>query len=323
MNHHTKRSNFQILSLDGGGIKGLFSAAVLAKLEEDLRTDIIKHFDLITGTSTGGIIALALGLGVPPGQIVEFYAEQGPKIFSGPKWWRSLRHPFRNKYPQKPLEVALREVFGERTLAESAKRLVIPAFSLDNDNVYLFKTPHHEHLRRDWRVPAWQVALATSAAPTYLPASHFTDRTRLIDGGVWANNPTVVGIAEALSMLNVNLADIRVLNLGTSSPVKHRHKRLDHGGLIAWSRAAVDVTLRAQSCSTHATAIHLLGKENVVRLDPLVPEGIFGLDSVKVDELYALAAQKSRDFAPKFKSAFANHVASPFTPLYPPQEAAA
>ena len=72
---------FQILSLDGGGIKGLFSAAVLAKLEEDLNTNITDHFDLIVGTSTGGIIALGLGLGMKPQEIVQFYVESGPQIF--------------------------------------------------------------------------------------------------------------------------------------------------------------------------------------------------------------------------------------------------
>lgn len=78
----TKASQrFQILSLDGGGIKGLFSAAVLAKIEEDLGVTVADHFDLITGTSTGGIIALGLGIGLHPREIVHFYVSQGPAIF--------------------------------------------------------------------------------------------------------------------------------------------------------------------------------------------------------------------------------------------------
>ena len=86
---------FQILSLDGGGLKGIFSAALLAHLEEDLNIDITDHFDLITGTSTGGIIALGLGVGMRPGEIVHFYAENGPKIF--PVGWASaFRRLWRN-----------------------------------------------------------------------------------------------------------------------------------------------------------------------------------------------------------------------------------
>lgn len=72
---------FQILSLDGGGLRGMFSAAVLARLEDDLQLRITDHFDLIAGTSTGGIIAIGLGLGLTPREIVEFYAEHGPRIF--------------------------------------------------------------------------------------------------------------------------------------------------------------------------------------------------------------------------------------------------
>ncbi len=78
---------FQILSLDGGGIKGLFSAAVLASIEEDLGIRITDHFDLVTGTSTGGIIALGLGIGLRPREIVEFYVREGPRIFKKQDWF--------------------------------------------------------------------------------------------------------------------------------------------------------------------------------------------------------------------------------------------
>lgn len=188
-------SRFQILSIDGGGIRGLFAAAILAALEEDLSIDIRRHFDLISGTSTGGIIALALGRGISPRDLVDFYVEEAPKIFGGNPWLRKCRKVVRSKYDNAPLKSALQEVFGQSTLAESGKRLIIPCFSLDSDDVYIFKTPHHERLVRDGRVPMWQVALATSAAPTYFPASDYTDSIRLIDGGVWANNPTVIAIA--------------------------------------------------------------------------------------------------------------------------------
>jgi len=92
---------FQILSLDGGGIKGLFSAAVLAHLEEDLGCKIVDHFDLIVGTSTGGIIALGLGYGLSPQEIVEFYVEQGPQIFAIghlARAWRACQHAVFRKF---------------------------------------------------------------------------------------------------------------------------------------------------------------------------------------------------------------------------------
>jgi uncharacterized protein len=268
-------TRFQILALDGGGIKGLFSAAVLAALEEDLGTTIAQHFDLIAGTSTGGIIALALGLGVRPKEIVEFYATEGHSIFKNPYRWRSVQQWFFRKYSQEPLKKALTKVLGQRTLGDSTKRLVIPAYNLGENDVYLFKTPHHPRLTRDWRVPAWQVALATSAAPTYFPASKHVGNIRHIDGGVWANNPTLVGILEATSMLGVDLRDIRVFNLGTTAALAHRRGLLDIAGRFVWAADVVDVLLQAQSCGTYAQTQHLIGKDKIERLMavrlPLVP----------------------------------------------------
>ena len=141
---------FQILALDGGGIKGLFSAAVLACVERDLQIDITEYFDLIVGTSTGGIIALGLGLGLRPNQIVDFYARKGPKIFQGLYGVRWLSHWFFRKFPQQTLCSALQspEVFGDRKLGDSKKPLVITSYNLGEDDIYLFKTPHHERLKR-------------------------------------------------------------------------------------------------------------------------------------------------------------------------------
>ena len=159
---------FQILSLDGGGIKGIFSAAILAALEEDLSINVADHFDLIAGTSTGGIIAIGLGLGLSPRQIVQFYVQYGPSIFPGSSGlWRCSLHWLRRKYPADPLEAALKACFGERLFGESKKRLVVPSYNLGEDDVYIFRTPHHARLKRDLRVPAWKVARATAAAPTY------------------------------------------------------------------------------------------------------------------------------------------------------------
>jgi patatin-like phospholipase/acyl hydrolase len=314
---------FQILALDGGGIRGLFSAAVLAALEEDCGVEVTRSFDLIAGTSTGGVIALALGIGLRPKEIVDFYLNEGPKIFGGSRWWRALRHPLRHKHDQEPLKAALQEVFGERTLADSQKRLVVPAFSIDSNDVYLFKTPHHERLRRDWRVPVWQVALATSAAPTYFPASRHTGDVRLVDGGVWANNPSVVGVAEAVSMLGVPLSVIKVFNLGTTTPVKNRPDKLTNGGRLAWLSQATDVILAAQSCGTYGLAGHLIGVENISRLDPAVPDGLFQLDRLDAVRLNSLAHEHSRKFAPEYLSRFGCHKAAPYSPLYTHQEVAA
>lgn len=161
---------FQILSLDGGGIKGIFSAAVLAAIEEDLKITVTDHFDLLSGTSTGGIISIGLGLGLRPREIVEFYLREGPKIFQHWCGMKSLQHWVWRKFSATPLEEALKHCFKEKRLGDSTKRLVIPTYNLGEDDVYIFRTAHDERLRRDYKVPAWKIAKATSAAPTFFLA---------------------------------------------------------------------------------------------------------------------------------------------------------
>lgn len=306
---------FQILSLDGGGIKGLFSAAVLAHLEDDLNTRIVDHFDLIVGTSTGGIIALGLGCGLSPRKLVDFYIGEGPRIFAK-GMLTFARQILRPKYSRAALETAIRKCVGEATLGDSKKRLIIPAYNIGKDDVYLFKTPHHERLTRDYKVPVWKVALATSAAPRYFPAFTDVDHVRLIDGGVWANNPMMVGIAEAVSLLEQPIQNIHVLSLGTTSDVVHRPRRLDSGGIWPWCSHGVDVILRGQSRGAVTQAVHLLGKERVMRLDPVVPPGLFSLDGLKLSDHLGQAAAESRHFSSAFKDRFMEHIAAEYTPFH-------
>ena len=312
----SETDKFQILSLDGGGIKGLFSASVLAKLEDDLGVSIVDHFDLIVGTSTGGLIALGLGMGMRPCELVRFYVENGPKIFQRSLGLRSLTHWISRTFPPAPLRDALQECFQDKRLADCTTRLGIPSYNLGDDDVYLFKTPHHQRLKRDYKVPLWKVGLATTAAPTYFPSFRELDSLRLIDGGVWANNPTMVGIVEAVSMLGVPLENISVLSMGTSDPVKSRSHSLDWSGKLGWARCAVDVVMRGQSLGIHKQALHLLGDNKVIRIDPRVPEGLFALDRLTTDELLAKAAHESRTFLPTFERNFLSHKASRYEPFY-------
>ncbi|MGW2272229.1 CBASS cGAMP-activated phospholipase [Streptomyces yangpuensis] len=307
------------MALDGGGFRGMFSAAVLARLEEDLDIRIADHFDLIAGTSTGGIIALGLGLGLTPREILAFYTEHGPRIFRDRSRMRGLRHLLRAKYGTEPLRAALTDVFGERTFGESTKRLVITSYNIAADDVYLFRTPHLPTLKRDWRERAVNVALATSAAPTYLPGMPL-DGARLVDGGVWANNPTMVALTEAVGPLSVPLEAIKVFSLGTTTDVRSRHRRLDRGGLLPWVGDAVEILMRAQSESAAKQVRHFLGTDNVLRLNPTVPTGALALDNVDTQTLSGLAGHVSRDVSPAVHRTFCDHRAPVYTPFHPTRE---
>jgi len=306
---------FQVLAIDGGGVRGIFVAAILAALEADLETPVAVPFDLIVGTSTGGIIALALGAGLTPREILDFYLDQKSRIF--PRW-RGARHLFAAKYRPEPLERALREVFGGRLLGESRIPLVVPAYDLAENTVHLFKTPHHPRLRRDYRTPMWSVAMATAAAPTYFPAFRLPDeQSRLIDGGVWANNPAMVGVTEAVSMFGYSLNEIRVLSLGTTSSPRARPTRLDNAGVLRWVRgpSVVEVLLRGQSVGAFAQVQHLVGAEHAYRLDPVAPERA-SLDRCDARDLIGKASHHSRQFSPTFQAVFAGHTSPPYAPLH-------
>ena len=313
------QQRFQILALDGGGIRGVFSAAILAAIEEDLGVRLTDHFDLIAGTSTGGIIALGLGLGLRPADILAFYTEHGPHIFRNRFRLRSALWWFWRKYRPAALETALRTVFSDRKFGESTKRLVIPSYNVGDDDVYIFRTAHAERLRRDYRVPTWKVALATSAAPTYFPACRQVDGLRLIDGGVWANNPSMVGIIEAVGTLRVPVGRIRLLSVGTYDAVVRRPRILDRGGAFAWARTAPDILLRSGSIAVNNQANYLLGPQNVLRIDPRVPAREVTIDGVSsLESLIARARHHSRHMMPRAHELFADHTAPEFVPLYKP-----
>src|SRR2546422_2504893 len=149
---------FRILSLDGGGIKGAFTASVLATLEQDTGKSVNGHFDLITGTSTGGIIALGLGLGIPAAEIRDFYADQGGTIFPTTGLVQRtagfFRQIFGPKHSHETLRQALVGVFGDRRLGESKCRLVIPTYDAIAGRIFLLKTAHHERFKYDVDAPA-------------------------------------------------------------------------------------------------------------------------------------------------------------------------
>lgn len=314
----TSDQRFQVLAIDGGGVKGIFTAALLASLETDLGRPVVEHFDLVVGTSTGGVIALGLGAGLSAREIVEFYVDEKDAIFSNPLGWRRIRQPFLAKYRPHALQRALRGVFGDRLLGTSSVPLVVPSYNLDENAVHLFKTPHHPRLRRDHRLPMWAVAMATSAAPTYFPAFRLPgEDVRLVDGGVWANNPSMIGVTEAVSMFGRDLRDVLLLSLGTTSDTQVRTSSLDNAGMLRWARgpSIVNVLLAGQSVGAFAQVQHLIGSKNAHRLDPPAPDQA-ALDRCDTRELLGKASHHSRVFAPVFDSVFADHSPAPYVPQY-------
>lgn len=199
-----KTDKFKILCIDGGGIKGLYTAKLLAMLEDTYKVKITDCFDLICGTSTGGLIALAASFGKPMSEVVDFYQRYGADIFNqkakrlklGRTKLALKQAMCKGKYNGTALKKALTEVFGSTRISESKNFLCIPSYNIITGTPRVFKKDFDE-FNQDDKLTYVDVALATSAAPTYLPVKRL-GYDYYIDGGVWANNPILVGFSEYL-----------------------------------------------------------------------------------------------------------------------------
>ena len=255
-------SVFQVLSLSGGGYRGLFTARILADLEERIGAPIASRFDLIAGTSIGGILALALALEVPAKRMVALFEEHGEEIFK--KRWSLLSY-LRSPYTQASLAALLESdaLFGQRTIGACKHRVIVPAINHTTGRPVLFKTPHHPSFSTDYKHRLVDVALATSAAPGFFPR-HTFNNCQYVDGGLFANAPGLLALHEAEHFLGQQRPNLHVLAIGTMSAKftvdPHRNRdggALDWGG---WKPANMPKRLFGVSISAQETLVHhLLG----------------------------------------------------------------
>jgi patatin-like phospholipase/acyl hydrolase len=219
----------KILAIDGGGIRGIIPATLLAHIERITGRAIAELFDLIAGTSTGGILALGLTIPKTAGaplysaqSLMEMYEHEGPRIFS-----RSLARRIvacgnlrEEKYSGAGIEAVLAEYFGDSRLADAKTDVLVTSYEISRCFPFFFKSSNARH-RPDYDFPARLVARATSAAPTYfepmkLPSGTNNEYYTLIDGGVFANNPAACALVEARTT-HPDAGDFLVVSLGTGS----------------------------------------------------------------------------------------------------------
>lgn len=309
--------NKKILSIDGGGIKGVFPAAFLANIEDRIGGKVAEYFDLIIGTSTGGILALSLGLGYSAAEILEFYKNYGQKIFSGNFLINYVKHFFSAKYNQYELRSALNNTLGTALLGDSKNRLVIPSLDLSTGKVYIYKTAHHERFNTDYKQLAIDVALSTAAAPTYFPAHTLPSGSPLVDGGLWANNPIGFAVVEAIGILKWKPESLKILSIGcTSTPVATgRYNQLARGKKY-WAFKAIDLIMSAQSSASWGIAAVLTSHSQIIRINPVISSGKFSLDNYKaIPQLEGLGSSCAREEYPQINHFFQSR-AQPFTPIY-------
>ncbi|WP_245191055.1 CBASS cGAMP-activated phospholipase [Jannaschia formosa] len=322
----------RILSIDGGGIRGVEPAAFLAALEDDLDEPIGSYFDLIAGTSTGGILAIGLAMGLRASELLNLYETRGPIIFrEGPelgtvqRWLREKartfgRQFFRPKHDAEVLRTELYGVLGDRLLGDARTRLVIPAWDADRRSVYIYKTAHHPRLKTDYRKPALDAAMATAAAPTYFARHRTVDATGLLDGGVWANNPIGVAAVEATTRLGWRGEDLRILSLGCGEEVylfddAAGFKDLGISGL---TRLLMDGQSRGAVGMAKLLTGHPHQGDTIHRYATPVPADFFSLDdTTKIDRLKGLGVSAARYAQPILEPVFFGAPADPFEPYHP------
>lgn len=345
---------FRILSLDGGGIRGLYTAHFLADLEAQLQRDgnehtsLYQHFDLICGTSTGGIIALALALGMPAKELVQLYSHHAKDIFgSGRNLFSRLGTA---QYSNKKLEALLKEKFkpyspnGDTRLGHARTRVCIPVFNAVSGKVSVYKTCHHGEYTRDYQMPAYQVGMSTAAAPTYFdPYSprYLADVTEEevvishnVDGGIFANNPALIGLTEAHGALSVPWNNIQLLSIGTGNKRFSELPKQRNWGLFYWAnpikKRILDMMLHAQADYTDNVCKVLsqgVGRESPqaflyerVQFDFVNKQEYVDLDTTDPGKLAALQERASNHFKDRGRKIINDFCTKPtqaFTPCLP------
>lgn len=279
----------RVLSIDGGGIRGIIPALVLAELERLAGKQTFELFDLIAGTSTGGILACALCAPdpMPAERLVGLYEDRGPDIFDRSVWQRirSADGLLDEKYDAGALDTVLHDFLSDKRLKDCRPELIVPAYDTAGPGPYFFKTRNAREGAAD-DFPLSIVARATSSAPTYFEPLEAGARS-LVDGGVFAVNPGMCAYAEVLR--HSPGADTLVLSLGTGVRTRKReYDEIKDWGLPEWARPILEVVFDGISDAVDYQLRHALPEGRYHRLQVELRGASDQLDDASEQNLRAL-----------------------------------
>lgn len=284
---------YRIISFDGGGVRGAYSARLIARLAQAV-PGFIDRSDLLAGTSTGGIIALGLAAGLTSNDLTVLYRDKAKKIFDR-SFTRDLAvlHGLRGAdYSNKGLLAELTGIFGGKRLKDLHKRVLIPSFQLDNGDPDASRRQWKSKFFHNFPGPdsdgeelAVEVAMRTSAAPVYFPS-----RGEFIDGGVVANDPSMAALCQSLNQNGAQqaLTDVRLFSLGTGRNAVFIQGRDLDWGLAEWARPLVNLMIDGVMGVAEYQCATLLG-DHYCRLQPLLPKPIALDDAAVTNELIGYA----------------------------------
>jgi patatin-like phospholipase/acyl hydrolase len=293
-----------ILTIDGGGIRGYFSSYLLERIQQEIGVSFSEYFDLIAGTSTGSIIAAALAIDYPITEVTKIYKEKGKDIFKPQKF--NFGGIWKAKYSKSCLIDELDKVFGEKTLSNTNTKLLIPAIDLVNSQVHVFKSNYLEEFVRDVNIPIKDAVLASCSAPTYFEPTT-VDPFLLADGGLWANDPSLVAYVEATGKLKVPAEEVRILSIGSGVGehyYSHENANSKWGAVTGWGGPQIiDLILNLQSKTAGNMLFHL-PKGDYLRLN-FKRDYKLSLDDVEIlPDLKNISEQLFADEFKKIKGYF-------------------
>jgi patatin-like phospholipase/acyl hydrolase len=289
-------AKYRILSIDGGGIRGLITTILLQRIAaEPGMSSFLENTDLLAGTSTGGLLALGIAKGIPLERIRETYEFQGPKIFDD-SWTDNIRDLGKIRgadYSIKPLKAELNTLFGQTNLGQLRKKVLIAAFDLDNgdDTARSWKPKLFHNFAgpgNDRSELAVNVGLYTSAAPTYFPSVD-----GYIDGGVYANNPAMCALAQSQDKRYAPtpaLDDVVIFSMGTGKNLEYISGNSLDWGYGQWIKPLIDLMFDGVSGIADFQCSQLL-HERYHRLSPTLPaKPKIAMDGVKrIPEMIRIA----------------------------------
>lgn len=276
------------LALTGGGYRGLFTARLLERFEQDNGKPVGRCFDLVAGTSIGGILSLAVSFEIPMARVVSTMQEAGPVLFGRKPPWAGI---LKSKHSTTPLRSLIESLFpANAKIADAKHPVAIPTINLTLGKQQVFKTKHRADWTRDNRYSVVDVALATAAAPFYFPMASF-DGHVFADGGLVANSPDLVALHEIHQFYDVQDSAVRMMSVGTlSSSYSITSQSSLKRGVLQWVRPLsspplINTILSAQEQFARQLVQHRLGSR-YVRLDETPPKEVMaklGLDIATKD----------------------------------------
>jgi uncharacterized protein len=301
--------SIKVLAIDGGGIRGIIPAVVLNEIQKRLGSDLSKSFDLISGTSTGGIIALGIGTAArnaqpySPAELANLYVENGPAIFKK-SLLISLKELVGPKYSPDSLQETLVQFFGNTEFRAALTPLLVSSYDLESQLPFFFKS-HKIAQNPQYNWPVVSIARATSAAPTFFPPLHLSRESRnyaLVDGGVYVNNPSMAAYAEARTLYGSS-TQFMIVSVGTGNRQDRiAYRSAKRWGLLGWAKQivpvfmdsvseAVDYELKAMpGCSYHRLELEDLGTASN-DMDDVTPKNLANLQTVARDYVASISGR--------------------------------